>query len=103
MNRNELKAKVLKNTTKISKLFEEDEEIRLLREPFTKEFTTKFNIGLQYYFDGKWTEAKRIFEETKTMIPNYDDGPSNTLLAVIQENGGSAPKDWNAFRELTEK
>ena len=37
------------------------------------------------------------------MIPNYKDGPSNTLLEVIKENSGAAPSDWKGFRVLTEK
>ena len=37
------------------------------------------------------------------MLPNYKDGPSNTLIEVIKENGGKAPKDWKGFRPLTEK
>mgnify|MGYP000972596083 CR=1 FL=1 len=37
------------------------------------------------------------------MIPGHVDGPSNTLLEVIAENGGKAPLDWRGYRELTEK
>ena len=37
------------------------------------------------------------------MIQDRPDGPSNTLLSVIQENGGKAPIDWKGYRELTEK
>lgn len=37
------------------------------------------------------------------MIPDYKDGPSNTLLEVIRSTGGKAPLDWRGFRELTEK
>ena len=37
------------------------------------------------------------------MIPDYIDGPSNTLLSVIHDNNEKAPTNWNGFRELTEK
>jgi hypothetical protein len=37
------------------------------------------------------------------MIPDYIDGPSNTLLSVIHDNNEKAPSNWNGFRELTEK
>lgn len=37
------------------------------------------------------------------MIPETTDGPSNTLLEVIKDNGGHAPKNWPGYRALTEK
>lgn len=37
------------------------------------------------------------------MLPEYKDGPSNTLLNVIEEYNGVAPKNWRGYRELTEK
>lgn len=46
-----------------------------------------------------------IFERTLVMLKDNGiiDGPSNTLLEVIEESGGNAPADWNGFRALTEK
>ena len=38
------------------------------------------------YLEGNWGRAKEIFQKTITMIPNYKDGPSNTLLTIINEN-----------------
>ena len=32
-----------------------------------------------------------------------NDGPSNTILEVIKENGNTAPADWKGYRDLTEK
>jgi hypothetical protein len=37
------------------------------------------------------------------MIPGHKDGPSNTLLEVIEAEGGKAPSDWPGYRVLTEK
>ena len=37
------------------------------------------------------------------MIPDYKDGPSNTLLQAIRAKAGMAPRNWKGFRELTEK
>ncbi len=37
------------------------------------------------------------------MIPEHKDGPSNTLLEVIESEGGIAPEDWQGYRALTEK
>jgi hypothetical protein len=63
------------------------------------------------YIDGRWSDAAVIFEKTlvisilnsKVFIEDYKDGPSNTLLQVIKEEGGKAPSSWAGFRELTEK
>lgn len=37
------------------------------------------------------------------MIPEYKDGPSNTILEVLHSFGNKAPHYWKGFRELTEK
>jgi len=74
-----------------------------MREIFTKEFYEVWKVGFKFYIEGKWGDAKKIFEKTKTMLPNWKDGPSNTLLGVIEDNGGNAPSTWKGFRELTEK
>lgn len=46
-----------------------------------------------------------MFEQTLVMLKPHGiiDGPSNTLLEVIQEFGGKAPHDWKGYRALTEK
>ena len=37
------------------------------------------------------------------MLPGYYDGPSHTLLEVINNLNGKAPLTWQGFRILTEK
>ena len=37
------------------------------------------------------------------MIEDFTDGPSNTLLEVINANNSKPPKTWNGFRVLTDK
>jgi hypothetical protein len=37
------------------------------------------------------------------MRPDRDDGPSKTLINVIERNKGEAPINWKGFRELTSK
>lgn len=37
------------------------------------------------------------------MIPGFTDGPSTTLIKVIESNKNKAPKKWKGFRVLTEK
>jgi hypothetical protein len=37
------------------------------------------------------------------MLSDIVDGPSETLIDVIQSHKGEAPTDWQGCRELTEK
>ena len=37
------------------------------------------------------------------MLPTKEDGPSKTLLNVINSSMGKAPSKWEGFRELTSK
>jgi hypothetical protein len=37
------------------------------------------------------------------MRPDRDDGPSKTLIKVIESNKGEAPINWKGYRELTSK
>ena len=39
----------------------------------------------------------------QNMLPNYLDGPSNTLLTVIKDNKMQPPDYWKGFRILTDK
>ena len=43
------------------------------------------------------------FYNIKDMLPGYYDGPSHTLLEVINNLNGKAPLNWQGFRILTEK
>lgn len=63
---------------------------------FKKEFYDEWKVGFNYYLEGKWPQAKAIFDKTLVMLKDKGviDGPSNTLLEVIQEHGGKAPGDW---------
>jgi hypothetical protein len=37
------------------------------------------------------------------MLPGFTDGPSQTLISVINRNNGAAPADWKGYRPLTDK
>jgi hypothetical protein len=37
------------------------------------------------------------------MLPGIKDGPSKTLIAVIEDAGGHAPSTWKNYRVLTDK
>ena len=37
------------------------------------------------------------------MRSDHKDGPSQTLILVIEKNKGEAPINWKGYRELTSK
>ena len=58
--------------------------------------------------DGDWGKAKKILsqiieEKTDSTGAQVGDGPSVTLMGVMEEYNFVAPSNWKGFRELTEK
>ncbi|CAD8178473.1 unnamed protein product [Paramecium octaurelia] len=102
MKRDKLKQAVLKNHVAISETWIKDNNIKQSRALFNKEFYHKWDKGFSCYLSGDWDQAKAIFEETLNFLPNYKDGPSNTLLRVIKEEP-YLRNNWKGYRELTEK
>ncbi|CAD8196829.1 unnamed protein product [Paramecium pentaurelia] len=102
MKRDKLKQAVLKSHVLISETWTKDPNIKISRALFRKEFYQKWNEGFHCYLSGDWDKAKSIFEETLNFLPNYKDGPSNTLLRVIKEEP-YLRNNWKGYRELTEK
>lgn len=86
-----------------SRLLDTDTDYQEMRKPFKQAFYVRWENALQLYLEGQWEMAKPILEETLNMTPGRTDGPSQTLLGVINDHNGSAPSDWKGFRELTEK
>ncbi|CAK86482.1 unnamed protein product (macronuclear) [Paramecium tetraurelia] len=101
--RNLLIRSVEDDKIQLATLFEKDEDLIAARELYTQEFYDTWISGFNSYIRGEWDEAQKIFMKTLNMIPEHKDGPSNTLLEVINSAGGRAPYDWKGFRELTEK
>ena len=72
------------------------------------EFLDKFREGYTAYEEGDWSKAEEILKVCLTMNKDSNgntikDGPTNTLLHVMEEHNFVAPKSWKGFRELTEK
>lgn len=80
-----------------------DEDLFELRKKFTKEFFDEWNKGFEYYIKGWWQNAAECFEKTKTMIPDYTDGPSVNLLKYITTFNFKAPSDWKGVRKMVSK
>jgi len=70
-------------------------------------YLRRFEEGYKAYSDGNWALAKQIVTECqkrKDVLGNdTEDGPSTTLLEVMESYNFQAPDGWNGFRELTEK
>lgn len=58
---------------------------------------------MKNYLSGNWSDACEYFEKTNELHPNKNDGPSKTLIKLIQSYQKEAPVNWQGFRELTEK
>lgn len=41
-----------------------------MRETFNKEFYETWESGMKLYLEGKWAEARKIFEQTTLMSPD---------------------------------
>ncbi|EGR27667.1 hypothetical protein IMG5_191510 [Ichthyophthirius multifiliis] len=103
--RNKLKEDIISLKVHISDRFKNNKELIAMREFFTEDFYKEWNYGFQNYLEGNWKTAYYAFQKTLDMLihVNYIDGPSNTLIEVIQYHNMQAPQDWQGFRALTEK
>lgn len=81
-------------------VFNGDGDFQELRQDTSKTFTKMFAKGYKAYIAGDWTKAHQRFSEIKKV---KEDGPTNTLLNVIESHNCEAPSDWQGFRALTSK
>ena len=85
-----------------SNLWDEDDDLIIMRSSVSKAFIKEFGIALQDYLDGKWTEAKAGFKRAQDLKGSVD-GPCQVLIEFIQSEGGVAPANWPGYRELHDK
>jgi hypothetical protein len=78
-------------------VWENDEEIVELRRQVNDSFRQLWNDGFAAFIKGDWQKARDIFHETMKLSEGQD-GPSKFLIEVIDEHGGTAPQDWNGYR-----
>jgi class 3 adenylate cyclase len=78
--------------------WEIDEDIEHLRHHIKDSFRAIWKEGIACYIKGDWQKARDIFHETLKMSDN-SDGPSKFLVGVIDSYGGTAPQDWQGFRD----
>jgi class 3 adenylate cyclase len=102
IERNRYKQAAMSSQIQVSEKFELDEDIKLLRSPFTKEFNDTFKKGFECYIKGKWKEAAEILITIEGNLIEHDF-PTKAILSYMREFKNIAPKDWEGFRILTEK
>jgi class 3 adenylate cyclase len=100
--RDTLKKSIIKEKRMITYLYREDPDFILMLDDDLWMFRKKFEEGFEAYLEGKWAKAKELFEEAERNL-GKTDGPCRTLIAVIDDSQGEAPKGWPGYRELTEK
>lgn len=75
--------------------------MRLIFQKFDPIFQQTFTHAFQSYIKGQWSESKQMLQEGLKLKP--EDGPTLSLLSVMQETNFKAPADWKGYRVLTEK
>jgi hypothetical protein len=99
LKRDREKVKMYNGSIKLVNKFEVDLDLKVMREPFPPKFYEQFNDAYLDYHDGRWSDAKPKLEKMED-IRGSPDGPSLSLLRVMQEHNFQAPADWEGWREL---
>lgn len=79
----------------------QDKDFQELRKNFSPAFNSVFEKGYQHYLNGDWVQARLALEKGLDMKPS--DGPTKTLLRIIEDGDGKAPEKWKGFRALMSK
>ena len=72
-----------------------------MRKGYNAAFAENYAEAYSLYKQGKFSEAHAKLHEGLKINPN--DGPSKTLIEVIEEHNMEAPEDWAGYRALTSK
>ena len=99
LRRDREKVKMFDGTFKLVNLFEVDEDLKIMREPFTDKFYEVYNDAFKDYTEGNWQDARSKLEEMES-IRGTPDGPSLSLLTVMRAHDFNAPADWEGWRDL---
>lgn len=92
----------MSNQIQVSEKFELDEDIKLMRSPYTKEFFDTFKKGFDNYIKGDWGKSKEFLEKIEGNLIEFD-APTHLILRTMSEFNYKAPPDWKGYRVLTEK
>jgi len=82
--------------------FEEDPDMKTMRNKFTIEFLCRFNMAFLNYQAGEWSVAKDMLEVTRFLLAT-EDGPSAALLRFMKQYDWKPPDRWPGYRTLLER
>jgi hypothetical protein len=97
------KAAKLRLDVTMADIWEDSQEMGIMRHVFSEEFLQVFNMGYQNYSEGEWKVAKTFLERTETMLVpmgGSKDGPSGALLRFMENSQFEAPHDWKGIHDL---
>jgi class 3 adenylate cyclase len=79
-------------------IWDTDPDVMRLRHLVNDAFRSLWKEGMAAYIKGDWQKARDIFHETMRSS-NDQDGPSKFLIKLLDKHGGTAPHDWQGYRE----
>ena len=88
-----------RKTTKM--IIDRDSDIIEMRQGQNQAFLKLFVQAYAYYKQGLFEDAHEMLKMALEVNPK--DGPSKTLLEVIEDHGKKAPEGWQGYRALTSK
>ncbi|CAG9331270.1 unnamed protein product [Blepharisma stoltei] len=100
--RDKLKSQAKSGEYPIHLLWNDDIDLKMMKENISKSFFGEFSKALDNYFAGRWEKAIEGFHKAQK-IKGCEDGPCETLLNFMKEEGNHAPSDWPGYRELHDK
>ena len=100
-NKESIQELMMEGQIKANVIFDEDKDLRIIVPEVDLSIRNIFESGFANYIKGDWNQCK--IDLKKFLGIKQNDGPSNTLLNVIQKHDYIAPISWPGYRELTEK
>jgi len=82
----------------VEHLFMHDQDIVQLNEGYSIEMMATWANAFKYYQLGSWDNAQTMFQRCSNLVGG--DGPSDNLIAFIQENDSTPPPNWKGCRKL---
>lgn len=97
----------------IADVLADDDDVKNMRNKYTKEFFHRFSMGYRNYEAGEWLAARDMFftchyqprpDIGRQPVTHEDqwpvDGPVRMLLGFMQQYNYEPPPDWPGHREL---
>lgn len=81
--------------------WQQDSQLSRFQFDFAPEFFSKFELGVKFYIDGLWEDARVPLQEV--LLLNPEDVPCLRLIDFMNSYNFIAPEDWNGYRKMTAK